>query len=224
MRVEATSSGQTSGGTSRHGLAPAWHAKVQHHTRVLLAPFLESEGSFNNVNVDLVGLLHPSRGFTRLLIVVDRNICSPVYLIHQQRWPGHSSRTGLPNQFSISIHQIRAYINRNSKSCTEAFSGDKKSMSVSVRYILLYIVMKWIKSQICYRARMCCYSLEQSKAFMGNENICNCIDVIFFLENIRLQFGVLFLLKMAYSITRQGRSWSIYVALWMDHITLTQVL
>lgn len=52
-------------------------AKVQRHVKAPLAPFLVPERRFDHVNVDLVGPLPPSRGFTHLLTMVDRTT----------RWP-----------------------------------------------------------------------------------------------------------------------------------------
>ena len=46
--------------------------KVQRHTKAPLAPFVVPEKRFNHGNVDLVGPLPPSRGFTHLLTMVDR--------------------------------------------------------------------------------------------------------------------------------------------------------
>lgn len=52
-------------------------AKVTRHTRAPLAPFKVPERRFDHVNVDLVGPLPPSRGYTYLLTMVDRTT----------RWP-----------------------------------------------------------------------------------------------------------------------------------------
>ncbi len=51
--------------------------KVTRHTKVSLAPFEVPERRFDHVNVDLVGPLPPSLGFTYLLTMVDRTT----------RWP-----------------------------------------------------------------------------------------------------------------------------------------
>ena len=47
-------------------------AKVHRHTKAPLEPFLNPERRFDHVNVDLVGPLPPSQGFTYLLTMVDR--------------------------------------------------------------------------------------------------------------------------------------------------------
>uniref|UniRef100_A0AAV2KZF4 Gypsy retrotransposon integrase-like protein 1 n=1 Tax=Knipowitschia caucasica TaxID=637954 RepID=A0AAV2KZF4_KNICA len=52
-------------------------AKVHRHTKAPLEPFVVPERRFDHVNIDLVGPLPPSRGFTYLLTVVDRTT----------RWP-----------------------------------------------------------------------------------------------------------------------------------------
>ena len=52
-------------------------AKVTRHTKAPLAPFEVPERCFDHVNVDLVGPLPPSRGYTYLLTMVDRTT----------RWP-----------------------------------------------------------------------------------------------------------------------------------------
>ncbi|KAJ8362061.1 hypothetical protein AAFF_G00399960 [Aldrovandia affinis] len=52
-------------------------AKVHKHTKAPLAPFNVPERLFDHVNVDLVGPLPPSRGYTHLLTIVDRTT----------RWP-----------------------------------------------------------------------------------------------------------------------------------------
>uniref|UniRef100_A0AAV2JWZ2 Gypsy retrotransposon integrase-like protein 1 n=1 Tax=Knipowitschia caucasica TaxID=637954 RepID=A0AAV2JWZ2_KNICA len=52
-------------------------AKVHRHTKAPLEPFVVPERRFDHVNIDLVGPLPPSRGFTYLLTMVDRTT----------RWP-----------------------------------------------------------------------------------------------------------------------------------------
>lgn len=52
-------------------------AKVHRHIKAPLAQFSVPERRFDHVNVDLVGPLPPSRGFTYLLTMVDRTT----------RWP-----------------------------------------------------------------------------------------------------------------------------------------
>ena len=53
------------------------HAKVTRHTKAPLALFKVPERRFDHMNVDLVGPLSPSRGYTYLLTMVDRTT----------RWP-----------------------------------------------------------------------------------------------------------------------------------------
>ena len=52
-------------------------AKVHRHTKAPLEPFAVPERRFDHVNIDLVGPLPPSHGFTYLLTMVDRTT----------RWP-----------------------------------------------------------------------------------------------------------------------------------------
>jgi len=47
-------------------------AKVHHHTKAPLSPFKVPERRFDHINVDLVGPLPPSQGYTYLFTIVDR--------------------------------------------------------------------------------------------------------------------------------------------------------
>ena len=51
--------------------------KVNFHHRAPLCKYNEPLLRFDHVNVDLVGPLPPSKGFTHLLTVVDRVTCWP---------------------------------------------------------------------------------------------------------------------------------------------------
>ena len=70
-------------------------AKVHRHTRAPLAVFEVPERRFDHVNVDLVGPLPYSRGFTHLLTVVDRTT----------RWP-----EAVPLQSTSTADVARAFI------------------------------------------------------------------------------------------------------------------
>ncbi len=70
-------------------------AKVQRHTKAPLAPFVVPEKRFDHVNVDLVGPLPPSHGFTHLLTMVDRTT----------RWP-----EAIPLSSTTSAEVARAFI------------------------------------------------------------------------------------------------------------------
>ena len=70
-------------------------SKVHRHTKAPLAPFLVPERRFDHVNVDLVGPLPPSRGFTHLLTMVDRTT----------RWP-----EVIPLSSTTSAEVARAFI------------------------------------------------------------------------------------------------------------------
>ena len=52
-------------------------SKVHRHTKAPLAHFLVPERRFDHVNLDLVGPLPTSQGFTHLLTMVDRTTCWP---------------------------------------------------------------------------------------------------------------------------------------------------
>ncbi|XP_059417312.1 uncharacterized protein LOC132152576 [Carassius carassius] len=70
-------------------------AKVTRHTKAPLAPFKVPERRFDHVNVDLVGPLPPSRGYTYLLTMVDRTT----------RWP-----EVVPLSSTTSAEVARAFI------------------------------------------------------------------------------------------------------------------
>ncbi len=70
-------------------------AKVTRHTKAPLAPFKVPERRFDHVNVDLVGPLPPSRGYTYLLTMVDRTT----------RWP-----EVVPLSSTTSADVARAFI------------------------------------------------------------------------------------------------------------------
>ena len=70
-------------------------AKVHRHTKAPLQPFLIPERRFDHVNVDLVGPLPPSQGFTHLLTMVDRTT----------RWP-----EVVPLSSTTSAEVARAFI------------------------------------------------------------------------------------------------------------------
>ena len=70
-------------------------AKVHRHTKAPLAPFVVPERRFDHVNVDLVGPLPPSRGYTYLLTMVDRTT----------RWP-----EAVPLSSTTAAEVARAFI------------------------------------------------------------------------------------------------------------------
>ena len=70
-------------------------AKVHKHTRAPLEPFSVPERRFDHVNVDLVGPLPSSRGFTYLLTMVDRTT----------RWP-----EAVPLSSTTAAEVARAFI------------------------------------------------------------------------------------------------------------------
>ena len=70
-------------------------SKVHRHTKAPLAPFLVPERRFDHVNVDLVGPLPPSHGFTHLLTMVDRTT----------RWP-----EAVPLSSTTTAEVARAFI------------------------------------------------------------------------------------------------------------------
>ena len=70
-------------------------AKVQRHIKAPLAPFRVPERRFDHVNVDLVGPLPPSLGFTHLLTMVDRTT----------RWP-----EAVPLSSTTTTEVARAFI------------------------------------------------------------------------------------------------------------------
>ena len=70
-------------------------AKIQRQIKAPMAPFLVPERRFDHVNVDLVGPLPPSLGFTHLLTMVDRTT----------RWP-----EAVPLSSTTSAEVARAFI------------------------------------------------------------------------------------------------------------------
>ena len=70
-------------------------AKVHRHTKAPLEPFTVPERRFDHVNVDLVGPLPPSHGFTYLFTMVDRTT----------RWP-----EAVPLSSTASSDVARAFI------------------------------------------------------------------------------------------------------------------
>lgn len=70
-------------------------AKVHRHTKAPLAPFEVPERRFDHVNVDLVGPLPSSRGYTHLLTMVDRTT----------RWP-----EAVPLSSTTAAEVARAFI------------------------------------------------------------------------------------------------------------------
>ena len=70
-------------------------AKIHSHTRAPFEPFTVPERRFDHVNVDLVGPLPPSHGFTYLLTMVDRTT----------RWP-----EAVPLSSTASSDVARAFI------------------------------------------------------------------------------------------------------------------
>ena len=70
-------------------------SKVHRHTKAPLAHFLVPERRFDHVNVDLVGPLPPSHGFTYLLTMVDRTT----------RWP-----EAVPLSSTTTAEVARAFI------------------------------------------------------------------------------------------------------------------
>ena len=70
-------------------------AKVHRHTKAPLAPFVVPERRFDHLNVDLVGPLPPSRGYTHLLTIVDR----------ATRWP-----EAIPLSSTTAAEVARAFI------------------------------------------------------------------------------------------------------------------
>ena len=74
---------------------PCQRAKVHRHTRAPLAPFVVPERRFDHVNVDLVGPLPSSRGYTYLLTMVDRTT----------RWP-----EAVPLASTTTAEVARAFI------------------------------------------------------------------------------------------------------------------
>lgn len=76
------------------------HSKVHRHTKAPLVQFLVPERTFNHVNMDLVGPLPPSWGYTHLLTMVDRIIrwpeAMPLSSRHLRRWLGRSEGPGSP--------------------------------------------------------------------------------------------------------------------------------
>ena len=74
---------------------PCQRAKVHRHTKAPLAPFRVPERRFDHVNVDLVGPLPASHGYTHLLTMVDRTT----------RWP-----EAVPLSSTTAAEVARAFI------------------------------------------------------------------------------------------------------------------
>ena len=75
--------------------AACQRAKIHRHTKAPLEPFFIPERRFDHVNVDLVGPLPPSRGFTHIFTMVDRTT----------RWP-----EAVPLSSTTSAEVARAFI------------------------------------------------------------------------------------------------------------------
>ncbi|XP_064479180.1 uncharacterized protein LOC135392395 [Ornithodoros turicata] len=94
-------------------------SKIHRHTISPPSRFLPPDARFGQVNIDLVGQLHPAKGYRILLSCIDRFTRWPKVTPipdQQKQWPTHSSSPGFPDSAPrpLSPRTEDASLNRSS--------------------------------------------------------------------------------------------------------------